>query len=102
MESMITTTYTLWYINDKFVSETFIPGFTSIHICDVIKQNESEVENFCFFVFWLFLLGYYLSFNLVKNLWRLGNWFSRNSILSDWKNNEKQNKLLALFSYIFE
>ena len=27
--------------------------------CDAIKQNESEVENFCLLVFLHFLLGYY-------------------------------------------
>ena len=32
------------------------------------------------FVFWHFLLGYYLSFNLVKIPWRLGDRFLRNSI----------------------
>ena len=35
-------------------------------ICDAIKQNESEVENVSFLEFWYFLLGYYLSCNLVK------------------------------------
>ena len=70
--------------------------------CDVIEQNESEVENFSFHFFWHFLLGYYLSFNLVKPSQRLGNWFSRNSILSDCKNKEKQKKLSALFGYIFK
>ena len=77
----------------------FLFGLTKMYICDAIKQNESEVENF---VFWYFLLGYYLSFNLVKTLWRLGYWFLRYSILSDCKNNEKQKKLSALFAYIFK
>ena len=62
--------------------------------CDAIKQNESEVENF--------LLGYHLNFNFVKTPWRLDNWFSRNSILSDCKNNKKQKKLSALFGYILK
>ena len=58
--------------------------------CDAIMQDESEVENFFSFIFWHFLLGYYLRFNLVKTPWRLGNWFPRNSTLSDWKNNKKE------------
>ena len=45
-------------------------------ICDAIKQNESEVENFCF-CFSAFSVRYHLSFNLVKPPWGLGNWFSR-------------------------
>ena len=54
------------------------------YICDAIKQNESEVEKFIFFLFfWHFLLVDYLSFKLVKTLWRLSNWFLRNSILSN-------------------
>ena len=67
--------------------------------CDQAKWVWSR--KFLFFAFWHFLLGYYLSFNLVRTPWRLGNWFLRNSILSDCKNNEKQKKLSALFGYIF-
>ena len=58
--------------------------------CDATKQYESKVENFCFF--WHFLLLINLSFDLVKTPWRLGNWVSRNSILSDCKNKTKQKK----------
>ena len=35
-------------------------------ICDAIKQNESEVKKIWFLVFWHFLLGYCLDFDLVK------------------------------------
>ena len=52
--------------------------------------------------FWLILLGYYLSFNLVKIPWRLGYWFSRYIISSDCKNNKKQRELSALFGWIFK
>ena len=38
----------------------------------------------------------------MKTLWKLGNWFSINSILSDCKNTEKQKKLSALFGFIFK
>ena len=51
-------------------------------------------RKFLFLAFWHFLLGYYLSFILIKNPWRLSNWFLRNSILSDCKNNKKQRKIL--------
>ena len=56
-----------------------------IGICGAIKQNESEI--FCFLAFSIGVL-FYLSFNfsVVKTLWILGNWFLRNSILSDCKN----------------
>ena len=57
---------------------------------------------FLIFVFLAFLLGYYLSINLAKTPWRLGNWFSRNSTLSDCKNNKTTKKLSALFGYIFK
>ena len=69
---------------------------------------KSEILFFIFILFYLFifflhfLLGCHLSFNLLKMLWRLGNLFSRNSILSDCKNNKKQKKLSALFGYIFK
>ena len=46
------------------------------------------------FVFWYFLLEHLLGFNLVKISRRMGNWFFRNNILSDWKNNEKQRNYL--------
>ena len=49
-----------------------------------------------------FLLGYHLSFILVKTPWWLGNWFLRNSILSYCKNNKKQKNSSALFGYIFK
>ena len=39
---------------------------------------------------------------LVKSPQTLGNWFLRNSILNDCKNNEKQKKLSALFGYMFK
>ena len=47
-----------------------------LHICEVIEQNESEVEkyDFCFLAF---LLGYCSGFNLVKTPQRLGNWFQK-------------------------
>ena len=65
-------------------------------ICDMITQNDPEVENFYFLVFWHFLLGYHLSFNLVKTQRRLGNWFSRNSTLSNCKKiKRKKNHLLC-------
>ena len=68
--------------------------------CDQAKWVWSR--KFKFFVFWYFLFRYNLSFNLVKPPWKLSNWFSINSILSDCKNNEKQRKLSALFGYIFK
>ena len=37
-----------------------------------------------------------------ENPKKIGNWFLRNSILSDFKNNEKQKKLFALSGYIFK
>ena len=56
--------------------------------------------SFCL-IFWHFLLGYYLSFALVKTPWWLGNWFLRNSILSECKNNKKQrNYLICLAVYL--
>ena len=68
--------------------------------CDAIKQNESK-SKFCFFVFWHILLGYYLSFNLMKISSRLGYWFLRYTIFSNCKNNEKQrNYLLCLAIYL--
>ena len=51
--------------------------------------------------FWHFLLGYNLSFNLMKTPWRLSNWFLRYSILRDCKNNKKQRNYLLFFGYIF-
>ena len=63
--------------------------------CDQAKWVWSR--KFLFSVFCHFLLGYYLSFNLMKTPWRLGNWFLRNSIFGDCKNNKKQrNYLLCL------
>ena len=63
--------------------------------CDHAKWVWSR--KFLIFVFCHFLLGYYLSINLVKTPWRLGNWFSRKSTLSDCTNNKKQrNYLLCL------
>ena len=47
-----------------------------------------------------FLSGYSLSFNLGKTPWRLGNWFLKDSILNDCKNNKKQRNWSALFGYI--
>ena len=45
-------------------------------ICDVIKQNETEVEKCFFFLFvCLFVLWYCLGFYLVKTPLRLDNWF---------------------------
>ena len=61
-----------------------------------------QLKIFVFVFFWHFLLWYYSSLNLVKIPWNLGNWFSRNSILSDCKNNRKTKKLCALFGYIFK
>ena len=71
----------------------------AVFIWDEIKENESEVENFCF-VFSHFLLG--KSFNFVKTSWWLGYWFLRNSILNDCKNNKTTKKLSALFGYILK
>ena len=73
---------------------------------NVMRSSKMSLKSkffffFCF-VFWHFLLVYYLGFNLVKTLWRLRNWFSRNSSLSDYKNNKKQKKLFSLFGYIFK
>ena len=48
-------------------------------------------------IFWHFLLGYWLGFNLMKSPQRLGNWFQRYKELKDWTNNNKQKKLSALF-----
>ena len=62
--------------------------------CDQAKWVWSQ--KFLFSVFCHFLLGYYLSFNSMKTPWGLGNWFLRNSISSDWKNNKKQRNYLAL------
>ena len=62
--------------------------------CDQAKWVWSQ--NF-FCCFSAFSIRYYLSFNLVKPPWGLGNSFSRYSILSDYKNNRKQrNYLLCL------
>ena len=55
-----------------------------------------------FLVFWHFLLGHYLGFNLVKTPQRLGNWFQSYKQLTNWINNKKQKKLSALFDYIFK
>ena len=46
-----------------------IHNFTNI--CDVIKQNESEVEKHDFLFIWHFLLEHCLGFNLVKTPHRL-------------------------------
>ena len=44
---------------------------------DVMQSSKMSLKsNFFEFVFWLFLLGYYLSINLVKTPWRLGNYTS--------------------------
>ena len=55
-----------------------------------------------FFVFWHFLLGYWLGFNLVKTPQKLGNRFQRYKQLKDWTNNKKQKKLSALFGCILK
>ena len=74
--------------------------FHTILWCNQTKWVSSQ--NFLFSVFLHFLLGYYLSFNLAKTPWRLGNWILRNRILSDYKNNKETKKLSALFGYIFK
>ena len=59
------------------------------------KMSVKSKNFICFFV--CVFIGYNFSFNLVKTPWRLGNWFSRYSILGDCKNNKKQrNYLLCL------
>ena len=50
----------------------------------------------CLFVFWHFLIGHCLGFNLVKPTQRLGNRFQKYKQLKDWTNNKKQKKLSTL------
>ena len=69
---------------------------------NVIRSSKMSPKMNIFFVFWHFLLGYYLSLNLVKFPWGLGNWLSRNCILSVCKKQWKTNKLYALFGHIFK
>ena len=89
----------------QFEKSSFEPTLllvVMVHICDAIKQNESEVENFSFLEFWHFLLGYYLSLNVVKphRDWAIGSWEIAFWVIA--KNNKKQKKLSALFSYILK
>ena len=62
-------------------------------------MQSSKMSLKSFFSVWHFLLGYYVSFNLAKTLCRLGNWFLRNTVLSDWK---KQKDYLLYLAVTFE
>ena len=65
----------LWY---KYYRGARPSWPSNSHMCDVIKQNESEVEKYDFlFFFCHFLFGYCLGFSLLKTPQRLGNWFQR-------------------------
>ena len=91
------------------LSPWFVMSLMSIHIMTTLisyvmrsRKMSLKWKFFCFvfFCFWHFLLRYYISFNLVKTwvktLWRLGNWFLRNStwvIAHQWKT---RNYLLCL------
>ena len=64
-----------FYFQNKLLLQSWVFYSQFIHVCDAIKQNESEVEKNQNFIFWHLQFAYYLSFNLVKTPWRLGYWF---------------------------
>ena len=66
-----------------------------------MRSSKISLKSKIFVFFGILYLVYYSSFNLVKIPWILDYWFSRNSILGDFKNNKKQRNYLTLFGYIF-
>ena len=87
---------------NELADRTHMTDLLLLHICDVIKQNESEVENMILCFVGILLLGYCLGLNLMKTSQRLGNWLWKYKQLKDWTNNNKQKKLSALFDCILK
>ena len=71
-----TTVYIELHQNLLYVSCLF-GVYLFIYLFVIRSSKMSLKSKFFVFSFWQFLLGYYLSFILVKTQWRLSNWFSR-------------------------
>ena len=84
--------FNLIFLKDTLPLTIYMVWIGSLNVTRSRKTG-SEVKKVIFFPLH-FLLGYYLSFTLMKTPWRLGNWFSRYRIFNSCKDNRKERTYL--------
>ena len=76
--------------------------FSFVIMCDVIKQNQSEVGQIQFSLFLTNCMHHLYRYILQKTPLILVNWFQRYEQLKDAKNNMKQKTFSVLFGSILK